>query len=111
MTTIAAKIKDAAGEKSVSYTTGVQYFAKAYTNPYIFTTPSLLNGGRIVGDRGNQAGGELVYGRDNLMNDIREAASPITPEQLYNIIVASLDHADMRVNISGREFARIVREV
>ena len=111
LTTIAAKIKDAAGEKSVSYTTGVQYFAKAYTNPYIFTTPSLLNGGRIVGDRGNQAGGELVYGRDNLMNDIREAASPITPEQLYNIIVASLDHADMRVNISGREFARIVREV
>lgn len=111
LTTIAAKIKDAAGEKSVSYTTGVQKFAKAYTNPYIFTTPALLNGGRLVGDRGNQSGGELVYGRDNLMNDIREAANPITPEQLYNIIVASLDHADMRVNISGREFARIVREV
>lgn len=111
LTTIAAKIKDAAGEKSVSYTTGVQCFAKAYTNPYIFTTPALLNGGRLVGDRGNQSGGELVYGRDNLMNDIREAANPITPEQLYNIIVASLDHADMRVNISGREFARIVREV
>lgn len=111
LTTIAAKIKDAAGEKSVSYTTGVQRFAKAYTNPYIFTTPALLNGGRLVGDRGNQSGGELVYGRDNLMNDIREAANPITPEQLYNIIVASLDHADMRVNISGREFARIVREV
>ena len=111
LTTIAAKIKDAAGEKSVSYTTGVQRFAKAYTNPYIFTTPALLNGGRLVGDRGSQAGGELVYGRDNLMNDIREAANPITAEQLYNIVLAALDHADMRVNISGREFARIVREV
>ena len=111
LTTIAAKIKDAAGEKSVSYSTGVQRFAKAYTNPYIFTTPALLNGGRLVGDRGSQAGGELVYGRDNLLNDIREAANPITAEQLYNIVLAALDHADMRVNISGREFARIVREV
>ena len=85
------------GMKAVIWTEAIQGF--------------ILIGGALVGDRGNQAGGELVYGRDNLMNDIREAANPITPEQLYNIIVASLDHADMRVNISGREFARIVREV
>lgn len=111
LTTIAAKIKEAAGEKSVSYTTGVQRFAKAYQNPYIFTTPTLLNGGRMVGDRGSYNGGEVVYGRDNLLNDIREAASPISAEQLYDVISAAIDHADMSVYISGREFARLVREV
>lgn len=73
LTTIAAKIKDAAGEKSVRYTTGVQRFAKAYKNPYIFTSPALLAGNRLVGDRGGAYGGEMVYGRNNLMNDIREA--------------------------------------
>lgn len=110
LTTISAKIKDAAGEKSVSYTTGVQRFAKAYSNPYIFTAPTLI-GGALVGDRGAQAGGELMYGRDNLLNDIREAAAPISPKELYNVIRAAIDHADMSVYISGREFARLVREV
>ena len=111
LTTITAKIKDAAGEKSVKYTTGVQRFAKAYQNPYIFTTPTLLGGNRLVGDRGSANGGEMVYGRDNLMRDIAEATNQISATELYQIITAALDNADMKVNISGREFARLVREV
>ena len=82
------------------------HFAKAYENPWLFTAPTA-----IVGDRGGHAGGEMVYGRDNLMRDIREASNSITADQLYSIIVAAMDHADMKVNISGREFGRIVREV
>lgn len=86
-------------------------FAKGYSNPYLFTTPTIIGGGRLVGDRGSQSGGELVYGRDNLMRDIRDAANPMTPQELYNVITAAIDHADMSVYISGREFARLVREV
>lgn len=85
-------------------------FAKAYENPYLFTAPTFY-GNALFGDRGSHAGGEMVYGRDNLMRDIREAANPITADQLYSIVVSAIDHADMRVNISGREFGRIVREV
>lgn len=106
LTTITAKIKDAAGEKSVRYTTGVQEFAKAYENPYIFTTPTIL-----TGDRGAYKGGEMMYSKDNLMRDIREAANPIKPAELYEIILAAVDKADLRVEISGREFGRIVRGV
>lgn len=109
---ITTTIKEkAGGAKDISQSASYTPFAKAYTNPYLFTTPALLGGGRIVGDRGSQAGGELVYGRDNLMNDIRQAANPITPEELYGIIVSAVDRADLRINISGRDFGRIVREV
>lgn len=47
-------------------------FAKAYDNPMLFTRPSMY-GGAIFGDRGATAGGEMVYGRDNLMRDIQAA--------------------------------------
>ena len=89
---------------------GTLSFAKAYDNPYLFTSPSLY-GGAIVGDRGGHSGGEMIYGRDNLMRDIKEAANPITPDQLYAIILSAVERADTKINISGREFARIVREV
>ena len=85
-------------------------FAKAYDNPYLFTSPSLY-GGAVVGDRGGHAGGEMIYGRDNLMRDIREAANPITADELYAIIVSAVERADTKFTISGREFARLVREV
>ena len=48
------------------------HFAKAYDNPMLFTRPSMY-GGAIFGDRGSTAGGEMVYGRDNLMRDIQSA--------------------------------------
>lgn len=48
----------------------VDWYAKAYANPYMFTTPT------VVGNMGfgDGVGGEIVYGHDNLMRDIREAA-------------------------------------
>lgn len=45
----------------------VDWYRKAYTNPYLFTKPTLMG----FGD-GN--GGEMVYGHDRLMKDIREAS-------------------------------------
>lgn len=45
----------------------VKWYKKAYENPYIFTKPTVMQG---FGD-GN--GGEMVYGHDNLMKDIKTA--------------------------------------
>lgn len=107
---ITSTIKEIAGQRvSVPTVSGTTKFAKAYTNPFIFTAPTLI-GGALVGDRGSAYGGEMIYGRDNLMRDISEAANPISAQELYGIIVAALDKADMKVNISGREFGRIIRE-
>ncbi len=55
----------------------VSWYKKAYDNPYLFTKPTLAGFGDGVG-------GEMVYGKDSLMRDIREAvrseqgAQPIT---------------------------------
>ena len=47
----------------------VEWYAKAYANPYLFTDPTVV-GNRGFGD-GN--GGEIVYGHENLMTDITNA--------------------------------------
>lgn len=50
----------------------VEWYKKAYENPYLFTNPTVV-GGRGFGDGGGS--GEIVYGRDALMRDIAEASS------------------------------------
>ena len=49
----------------------VDWYAKAYDNPYLFTSPTVV-GAMGFGDRPG-GGGEMVYGHDSLMRDIREA--------------------------------------
>ena len=49
---------------------GVDWYGKAYDKPYLFTEPTVV-GNKGFGDGGGS--GELVYGRDALMRDIREA--------------------------------------
>ena len=55
----------------------VSWYKKAYDNPYLFTKPTLAGFGDGIG-------GEMVYGKESLMRDIREAvrseqgAQPIT---------------------------------
>lgn len=51
-------------------------FAKAYNTPMLFNSPTIY-GGALFGDRGSTAGGEMVYGRDNLMRDIQTAVSGV----------------------------------
>jgi hypothetical protein len=53
--------------KSITYPTGfsVNWHAKAMDQPYMFTDATLFGAG--------EAGDEFMYGRSNLMRDIREA--------------------------------------
>ena len=88
----------------------VSWNRAAYENPLLFTRPTVMATANGLQGFGDGHGAEMVYGHDNLMKDIREAANPIGPDELYGIILAAIDRADMKININGREFGRIVRE-
>ena len=60
--------KDIGGIVSIPQIT-VDWYRKAYDNPWMFTSPTVV-GGKGFGDG---PGGEMVYGHDNLMRDIKEA--------------------------------------
>ena len=68
--------------KGVIPSLGIEWYAKAYNDPFLFTSPT------VVGDRGFGDGGsaELVYGRDNLMRDIKQAAGGNTFNATINIM-------------------------
>ena len=48
----------------------VEWYKKAYDNPYMFTKPTVMGFGDGVG-------GEMVYGHQSLMNDIRTAMQSV----------------------------------
>lgn len=50
---------------------GISWYKKAYDNPYLFTKPTLAGFGDGIG-------GEMVYGHENLMKDIKEAVGSMT---------------------------------
>lgn len=56
---------------------GISWYKKAVDNPYMFTKPTLFDFDPITGTaRGaGEADDEIMYGKTNLMNDIREAVS------------------------------------
>lgn len=111
MNTIVANIKQSATQASVSYTTGVQQFAKAMNQPYMFTRPTFFDYDKVAGE----AGDEILYGRNSLMNDIREATS--MDERVYRGIISRMDkildavEAGQVISVDRRDFARVVREV
>lgn len=48
----------------------VEWYKKAYDNPYMFTKPTTIGFGDGIG-------GEMVYGHNNLMNDIKQAMKEV----------------------------------
>lgn len=56
--------------KGVIPSLGIEWYRKAYDQPYMFDRPT------VVGDKGfgDGPGAEMVYGHDSLMRDIRQAS-------------------------------------
>lgn len=61
----------------------VEWYKKAYSNPYLFTDPTVV-GGLGFGDG---PGGEMVYGHENLMQDIETASG----KEIWGEISGMLD--------------------
>lgn len=93
----------------------IDWYRKAYGQPYMFTTPTVI-GNKGFGDG---PGGEMVYGHDNLMTDIKEAVksagggtfAPViniyTREGQSNKEIAEyvINEIDRRYNREGKEYA------
>lgn len=57
----------------------VSWYKKAMENPYMFTSPTLFDYNPVSGAKvAGEAGDEMMYGHENLMNDIRTAVSEKT---------------------------------
>ena len=67
-----------------------KFFAAGYENPKLFTNPTIY-GGAVFGDKGSSRGGELVYGRENLMKDI---ASVVGSGTTINVTVNGADNPE-----------------
>jgi hypothetical protein len=51
----------------------VEWYKKAYETPYMFSKPTVMGFGDGAGD-------EMVYGRSNLMEDIRNSVKDVVPQ-------------------------------
>lgn len=51
----------------------VEWYKKAYETPYMFSKPTVMGFGDGAGD-------EMVYGRSNLMDDIRNSVKDVIPQ-------------------------------
>lgn len=100
--------------KEITYPSGisVNWNAKAMEMPYLFTNPTIMQTPYGYVGAG-EAGHEIMYGKEALMRDITQA-NAINNDALINgfyvAMVSALKSADIRVDISGREFGRILRE-
>ena len=82
---------------------GVEWYAKAMASPIMLTAPTIfgMSGGSLLA--GGESGDEIIYGRENLMRDIREATSQqiiipvyIGGEQIDELVVDSNQRFDFR---------------
>lgn len=67
---------------------GISWYKKAMDSPYMFTQPTLFDINPLAGTAkgAGEAGDEIMYGRSNLMNDIKKAVG-----EHDNLITQSLD--------------------
>lgn len=99
---ITTQVKAAAGGgKDVKQTARKTKFARGYTNPLLFTSPSVVP---IAGDRFSANGGELMYGKNNLMNDIKKAVGGGGSQNVINVTVNGSENPEAWADRFVREY-------
>ena len=90
----------------------VDWYAKAMNQPYMFTSPTVMQTPYGMIGAG-EAGNEIMYGQRALMEDIMAASAAHNDTMLrgmYSAMRDALKTADLKVVIGSREFGRILRE-
>ena len=64
----------------------LEWYKKAMDNPFLMTKPTVFDVNPVTGKAkaGGEAGDEMIYGRQNLLNDIREATDMTSLEDLID---------------------------
>ena len=91
----------------------IDWYKKEMDNAYLLNGATIFGaaGGNLLG--GGEAGKEIVYGHDNLMNDIRNASGADVNARILSKLdqIYDLLEKGQTISIGRRDFARLVNEV
>lgn len=91
----------------------IEWYRKAMDDAFLLNGATIFGaaGGSLLG--GGEAGKEIVYGHDNLMDDIRNASGGDVNARILSMLeqIYDLLEKGQTISIGRRDFARLVNEV